>query len=195
MGVRFTFFAVDPERLLDVLTADEVSRSREESFPLYWSLRRASKSAESRGIVQLLLDGQRRWWIGSLVESLRRSPWLLSQNDIEHTETLLSHLLRGLDCGTALRAASASHASLPIVPTSEADLALAVLSAADFEFLRLFFEQRLRDKDRRFVRPSGNVGIAPETDDEWDAWVRQVIRTIATIPLEFPNALLVSFIG
>ena len=197
MGVRFTLWAVDPERLLDALTHDEASNARQDSLHLQCALRRASRSADARGIVQLILDGHRRWWVGSFVESLRRSPWLLSKNDAEHTEDLLSGMLRGLDCGTAIRDASpsASRFSFPIAPRSEADLRLAVLSSSDFEFLRLVFDERLRDDGRRFGRPSGTVGIGPDSDDAWDAWVRQVIREIATTPLEVPNPALLSFLG
>lgn len=198
MGVRFTMWAVNPMRLLDMFTADEVSKAREDSLSLQSALRRASGASEAHGIVQLILDGHRRWWVGSLLESLRKSsPWLLSQRDVEHAEHLLSSILRGWNCGTTVRAAppSLSRCSFPIVPKNDADLRSAVLSPSDFEFLRGFFDERLRDEDRRFVRPSGVIGIAPESDDAWDSWVREVLRAISTTPLEIADPTLVSLLG
>ncbi len=198
MGVRFTMWAVDAERLLDALTADEVSQAREDSLPFQIALGRVSQSSNAHDIVQPLLDGHRRWWIGSFLESLREcSPWTIRPSDVDYVESLLSSLLRGWNCGTAIRSEVdlPNCLSFPITPKCDVDFRFAVLSSSDFEFLRLFLIERLRDEDRRFVRPSGRVGIAPETDEEWDEWIRQVIREIATKPLEVPNPSLVSFIG
>lgn len=137
-------------------------------------------------------------WVGSFLESLRRfSPWLLNRRDVKHAENLLSLMLRGWNCGTTVSDASplVSQALFPITPRSDADLSFAVLSPSDFEFLRLFLNERLRDEDRRFVHPSGTTGIAPDGDDEWDAWVREVIEEIATTPLNVLSPSLVSFLG
>lgn len=198
MGVRFTFWAVDAPGLPDQLTAGEISGVQENSLMLQRALRRVGDSSEALGVVQLLSAGHRRWWIGSLVESLRgSSPCLLNQLDVEHAEDLLSFVLRGWNCGATLRGWSppAVRSSFPITPRHDEDLRLAVLSSSDFEFLRLFLSERLLDDNRRFVCPAGAVGIAPEGDDEWDAWVRQVIREIATTPLDDPTPMLVSLLG
>jgi hypothetical protein len=198
LGVRFTLWAVDAERLLDVLTVDEVSEAQKNSWELQTALRRASESREARCVVQLLLYGHRRWWVGSLIESLRQSPsWLLNQSDIEHAENLLAYMLRGRDCGTRVRDASTSvsGSSFPIMPRSDSDLRFAVLSPSDFEFLRVFLSERLQDADRRFASPSDRVGIAPGKDVEWDAWVREVIRMITATPLKSLAPSLVSFLG
>ena len=198
MGVRFTLWAVDVERLLDVLTANERAGARESSLLLQRALRRASGSPSARHVVRLLGDGHRRWWVGSLLESLRRpSPWLLNQGDVAHAEEMLSRMLRGWNCGATVRDASpsATRSASPVTPASDADLRLAVLSPSDFEFLRLFLDERLRDDERRFVRPSGVVGVAPDRDDEWDAWVRQVLREITATPLDVPDPTLVSLLG
>jgi hypothetical protein len=198
LGVRFTLWAVDAERLLDVLTVDEVSEAQKNSWELQTALRRVSEAVEARSIVQLLLDGHRRWWIGSLIESLRQSPpWLLNQSDVEHAESLLAFMLRGAGCGTRVRDASTlvSGSSFPITPRSDSDLLFAVLSPSDFQFLRLFLHERLQDADRRFASPSGPVGIAPGSDVEWDVWVREAIREIAGTPLKSQAPSLVSFLG
>jgi len=197
MGVRFSMFAVDPERLLDVLTDDEVLDAREESLAFLLALIRATGSPKSRRIVQPLLNGHRRWWVGSFVESLRRSRWHLNTDDVAYAEGLLSLMLGKFNCGAAIRAVSpsATRAAFPISPGSEADCHMAVFSAIDFEFLRLFFAERLGDEDRRFARPTSSVGIAPGNDDDWDAWVREVIQSIATRSLDVPDPSLVSFLG
>lgn len=197
MGVRFTLWAVDAERILDMLSTSEVAAAREDSLQLQRILRRASDSPHSRGILQLLLDGHRRWWIGSFLESLRQSsPWLQSNTDVDYAEELLSVTLAGLDCGTPIRRAPAPthRAAFPITPRVDADLRFAALSATDFSFLRLFLSECLQNNGRRFMKPSGRIGIAPDGDDEWDAWVRQVIEDI-TAPLEITNPTLVSLLG
>ncbi|MBK8258511.1 MAG: hypothetical protein IPK82_38360 [Polyangiaceae bacterium] len=197
MGVRFTLWAVDAERILDVLSASEVAAAREDSLQLQQILRRASDSPHSRGILQLLLDGHRRWWIGSFLESLRQSsPWLQNNTDADHAEKLLSIMFAGLDCGTPIRPPPAPTpcAPFPITPRVDADLRFATLSVTDFSFLRLFFSEYLQNNGRRFSRPSGHIGIAPDDDVEWDAWVRQVIQEI-TAPLEIRDPSLVSLLG
>ena len=62
MGVRLTLWAVDPDRLVDVLTAAEVAQAQEDSLLFQRALRRARGSPHGRGRVQLLSDGHRRWW-------------------------------------------------------------------------------------------------------------------------------------
>jgi hypothetical protein len=48
----------------------------------------------------------------------------------------------------------------------------------------------------RFGRLSSPIGVAPEKDEDWDAWVRQMLsQLLAAETVAFPNAILVAFIG
>lgn len=101
-----------------------------------------------------------------------------------------------MDCGAPIRRAPAQtrRPALPITPWVDADLHFAALSATDFSFLRLFLSECLQNGGRRFTRPPNHIGIAPDGDDEWDAWVRRVIEEI-TAPLEILNPSLVCLLG
>lgn len=76
-----------------------------------------------------------------------------------------------------------------------ADLRLAVLSEADFTFLRLFLQERLQDPYRTFMEPPHSRSDLDPPAHSWDAWVREVLGEIASTPLAFPAASLVSFLG
>jgi hypothetical protein len=150
---------------------------------------------DSASIIRRVTVGHRRWWIGSLIASCRDSSWSFDAQDLETAEALLARLLRVYNCGgdlphTAYELKDVSFAARPL---SDSDFWMATFDADEHWFLAQFLQERLQEPWRRFRRPPGTVGVAPERDEEWDAWVRTAGLELATFESSTPALL--TFIG
>jgi hypothetical protein len=147
--------------------------------------------------VRRISAGKRRWWIGSFLEYVDRSPQLGPQErGILHS--IFAKLLRGCDCGARLRCAPI--VDTPMLGTTSAlddpDLRVGLWSAEDVSFVLLVLDVVVAVEQPSFRAPAGRVGIAPSTDDDWNTLVWEALdelRAIRHFPSERP--WIISFIG
>jgi hypothetical protein len=165
--------------------------ARDHSFSLMWLLRGLSRFPPT-DFVREITTGYRRWWIGSLLDYAERAPDI-SGDDFARFVSLCQKILRGRDCGRALpeREIGLADFSFPVIPCDDTDLWIGVWSEDESRFA-LDFLRRIEHHRPRFKRPPGPIGIAPESEDEWDKWVHEMIRqvlVIAELKFDRPNVL------
>jgi hypothetical protein len=168
--------------------------SQESSYALL-SLLRVLRRCPTTIFVREISTRNRRWWIGSLLDYAERSH-VFSRADYERFVFLCQKMLRGSDCGKLLphRVVALSDSSFPVIPKDDADLRIGVWSEDETQFA-LDFLCRIEEQRPRFKAPPGRVGIAPQTEEEWNDWVHMMIRQVLAIrELEFEAINVVSFI-
>lgn len=153
--------------------------------------------ADCEGIdfVECLIEGQRRWWIGSALQAAVDSAAFGTEHR-ERLVELLRRVLRGSDCGFPIPEGDVGcdAAGLPFVPQEDPDLRIGRWSERE-SFDAALLATTLLAASPWFARPPGRVGIVPE-DAEWDGWVRENLGAIAGIvELEYAERNVISFIG
>jgi hypothetical protein len=139
--------------------------------------------------VQVLTDGYRPSWIGSLLHTARNIAYL-PPPVMSELEGFFARMLRRWSCGHAMKHhEEPPHPDkFPCLPPDDVDSQMAVLS--DVECIRLFeILDELLSRNPRFVAPP-LLHAAGDTD--WDVWVREMIaalRNMATLPLRDPRMI------
>lgn len=195
MGVRIYAYAFDPEAF--AAFASEALVRRETSHLLRQDLERLAHSGDLDSVLRPVTAAQRRWWIGSFVESCRDSRWYVNPADVAEASLLFARLLRGHGCGAELPsiAYGLTDVAFPLLPLEDTDFRMAAFDSGEASFLQAFIVERLHDPGRCFARPTGAVGIAPTTDPDWDLWVRETADTLAWPKLASGAFSLLTFIG
>jgi hypothetical protein len=138
----------------------------------------------------------RRWWIGSFLEAAQSQIGRKS-SDYLFLVSVFQKMLRGYDCGLVLPVVDFENSfTFPALPADDADHQIGVWSEAEIRRAAQIFQYLLADTTLKYCRPSGSVGIAPETDADWHAWVIEMLNELVwllTAPFEQP--ILLSFIG
>jgi hypothetical protein len=143
--------------------------------------------AESRScaFIRCIVDGERRWWIHSLLEtaSLSFGP---QSTDFIALHGLCQKLLRFFGTDIDLRSLS-----FPVLPRDDGDNWMGVWTAEETEEALVYCEALL-DLGVKFARYEG-IGY-PETEEGWDAWVRRIITQLLNLRRDgFLRPLVVSF--
>jgi hypothetical protein len=193
MSVRISGYAFNPELLAENLAQLGLVPVGS-STDLHLRLMNLALPG-SASIIRRVTSGHRRWWIGSLIASCRDDSWSFDAKDLETAEALLARLLRVHNCGVDLPRIGyeLKDVSFAARPLSDTEFWMATFDAEDRWFLAQFLQERLSEPWRRFRQPPGTVGVAPERDEEWDAWVRSAGSELATIESSTPALL--TFIG
>jgi len=165
--------AVLSKRAAEVLREEDSDRLRR-------VLRDLSRCSNT-GFVRMLTEGHRRWWIGSLLDAAEESE-ALTPDDYAQFVRLWEKVLRGYNCGKWLTTATfvLSDFEFPLLPTDDADLQIGIWTEPEAGFVADCL-RRLTALDTRFKAPPQRIGIGPETDDDWNAWVYEMIRQFLTI--------------
>jgi len=148
-----------------------------------------------RGIdfIKRLIDGHRRWWVGSILQSAHHH---LKGSDYEELEQLFRRVLRRANCGFKVSETDPGFvaAGLPFTPEDDLDLQFGRWSE-DESFTAVALLSRLMRLSPTFTRPPGPIGIAPE-DDEWHEWVSENVKSLLQIStLNYSTCNILTFIG
>jgi hypothetical protein len=145
--------------------------------------------------VERLMEGQRRWWIGSALQAAFGCAAMRGEDRDRFLE-LFRRVLRGSDCGHPIPEGDlgCDPAGLPFVPPDDPDLRIGRWSESE-SLDAAFLATALLAASPRSERPPGRLGIVPD-DSEWDGWVRENLGAIARVgELEFAERNVISFIG
>jgi hypothetical protein len=146
--------------------------------------------------VRRITEGYRRWWIGSLLDFAEQSR-LLTPEDYARCALVWQKLLRGYGCGKLLPSRKFYLASFqfPILPADDTDMYMGVWTEEEAYFL-VGCLRRILEAGPRFKAPPLEVGIGPETDDDWNDWVHEMIGQFLVIEAlnDYSRLAVVSFI-
>ncbi len=183
-----------PESELLRTPLEQVLRSDIEPHTLHWALDAFARIREQW--VRTITAGHRRWWIGSVLEAAAENLGTQSAS-YQALDFHFARLLRGWGCGTPmLTRDEPPSAVMPFSPASDCDFRMSIWSESDLLVVATALEE-LMATEPRFAPPRGPVGIAPEGEDEWVAWVQENVRAwlrVVEAP-PFPHVVCVSFIG
>lgn len=142
--------------------------------------------ASSCSFVQSLVDGERRWWIHSLLQAA--SFWFGSNcPDYVALHALCQKLLRVY--GTA--DVDLGSLAFPVLPREDCDNWMGVWTPEETENA-IFYSAALLDSGVTFARYH-NITY-PETEARWDAWVRRIISQLLVLHRDgFASPIVVSF--
>lgn len=152
--------------------------SRGSIYQSSWLLRGFSNC---RGIdfIEQLIAGQRRWWIGSVLQFANTHFERSEYGKLEH---LFRRVLRRSDCGYKIQKTDPVFVStgLPFTPEDDPDLSFGRWSEEE-SFAAAALLSKMMELSPTFARPAGPIGIAPE-DSEWHEWVHDNVKSLLRIP-------------
>jgi hypothetical protein len=193
-----------PERHLETLTEDRIRAievlqrparehlSRGSILQSSWLLRGFSK-CKGIDFIQQLIEGQRRWWIGCVLQFAHTC---LEREEYERIEYLFRKILRRTNCGYEIQKNDPGFVSdgLPFVPEDDPNLAFGRWSQEE-SFAAASLLSKMMDLSPTFTRPPGPIGIAPN-DSEWHKWVYDNVQSLMRIrDLNYSDCNILTFIG
>ena len=166
--------------------------SRGSIYQSSWLLRGFSNC---RGIdfIERLIDGQRRWWIGSVLQFAHT---YFERSEYEELEYLFRRVLRRADCGYKIQNTDPGFVvtGLPFTPEDDPDLPFGRWSEEE-SFAAAVLLSKMMELSPTFARPPGPIGIAPE-DSKWHEWVHDNVESLLRIPdLKYSACNVLTFIG
>jgi len=153
----------------------------------------AFSNCDGVDFIHRLIDGHRRWWIGSVLQCARSS---LLASDYEQLVHLFRKILRGNNCGYRLPGGDVGFSAerLPFTPEDDPDLRFGRWSEDD-AFSATTFLTALLSSSPFFELPPDSIGIAPDTS-EWHEWVHGIVQSLLTIgEFHYDECNVFSFIG
>ena len=156
-----------------------------------------SRFSECRNVdfIRNISSGYRRWWIGSLLDYAEKAGDVSAQ-DYAEVAAIFQKMLRGYECGKFLPLTDwkPNKGIFPVLPGEVSEMG--VWTADETQRVLQFVHSLLRKAEPNFAKPPGKIGIAVETDAEWNEWVRFMIKQLLTIEgLKFDRLKVVSFIS
>jgi hypothetical protein len=166
--------------------------SRGSIYQSSWLLRGFSNC---RGVdfIERLIDGHRRWWIGSVLQFAHSH---LDRSEYEELENLFCRVLRRADCGFTISETDPGFvtAGLPFTPDDDLDLQFGRWSQRESS-AAVTLLSKMMELSPTFTRPPGPIGIAPE-DAEWHEWVFDNVKSLLRISsLNYSTCNVLTFIG
>jgi hypothetical protein len=145
-------------------------------------------------LIRQISSGYRRWWVGSMFQEARRATGI---DHIEYDQVglLFQRMLRSYNCGNSLPAAAwePNESCFPVIPQTCSEMSVWSTEEAR---LVIRFIKKLLLTDPSFKKPPGKVGIAVETDEEWNEWVHAMLQQLLAFEhLGYAQPKIVSFIG
>jgi hypothetical protein len=145
-------------------------------------------------MIRKISSGYRRWWVGSMFQEARRATEI-DQVECDQVGLLFQRMLRSYNCGYALPATTwePDESCFPVM--SQTCSEMSVWSAEEARLVTRFIQKLLLTKPS-FKSPHGKVGIAVETDEEWNEWVHAMLQQLLAFEnLGYAQPKVVSFIG
>jgi hypothetical protein len=138
----------------------------------------------------------RRWWIGSFLDCVETATGATPE-EYATIETLFQKILRGYNCGKDLSEQyyEVTDFDFPVIPTDDTDLWMGVWTDSEITFAIQFIRSLMQVHNPYFRKPPGSTGQAPQTDEQWNEWVRQMIKQLCQVEtFKFDKLYIVSFI-
>lgn len=166
--------------------------SRGSIYQAEWLLRGFSNC---RGVdfIERLIDGQRRWWIGSVLQFAHTRS---ERSEYDALELLFRKILRRWNCGYNIQAGDPGIVTegLPFTPQDDPDLAFGRWSKEE-SFAAGALLSKLMGSVPGFTRPPGPIGIAPD-ESEWHQWVFETVEKVLRLrDLNYSTCNVLTFIG
>jgi hypothetical protein len=161
-------------------------------YQTQWLLQ-AFSNCDGVDFIHRLIDGPRRWWIGSVLQCAQTT---LAAADYEQLVHLFRKILRGNNCGYRLPEGDVGFSTeqLPFTPEDDPDLRFCRWSADD-TFCAATLLSALLSQSPSFGPPPDPIGIAPDTS-EWHTWVHGIVVSLLTIEgFDYDERNVFSFIG
>jgi hypothetical protein len=182
------------ERLQTIPALQSSAREHLSSDTIYQAEWLLSAFSNCKGIdfVERVIDGHRRWWIGSVLQFARS---VLANNDYQQLEMLFRRILRGLNCGAILETdIGVNTVGLPFTPDNNPDFRFGRWDKDDV-FAVAALLSKLTVMSPIFTPPSGPIGIAPDEGD-WHDWANENVIALTRIPNRgYAVCNLLTFIG
>ena len=189
------------KREMEILTEERLqnipmfqARAREhlsnDNYQSWWLLGAFSNCNGIEFIAQLI-DGHRRWWIGSVLQSARR---VLANSEYEEVKSLFRKILRGGNCGydDVTGDVGVDIDDLPFSPEDDPYFRFGRWTEKDI-VIAVPLLSKILDSSPPFGRPPGQVGMAP---DEWHEWVHGNAAALVRVAnLEYGRPNVLTFIG
>lgn len=161
--------------------------STHESDRLFWAF------SNCRGVdfVKRLINGDRRWWIGSVLQGAQT---VLDSKDYTTLEHLFRQILRGYDCGYPISAGDIGFIKegLPFTPDNDP---CGFGRWTDDDAVSIQLLSKMLILSPVFRRPPGPIGIAPD-DSEWHDWVHQNVLSLLKVrDLDYEVCNVLTFIS
>jgi hypothetical protein len=119
----------------------------------------------------------------------------VSAQDCEQVSLILKKILRGYECGTAMPPSNwmPTQEDFSVVPGEASGMGL--WTENETRQVIQFIHAVMGSKPV-FKRPAGRIGIAVETDEEWNEWVHEMLKQLLAIEeLRFEQLRIISFVG
>ena len=143
-------------------------------YPTKWLLSAFSDCAGIEFICPLI-DGHRRWWIGSVLQFAKT---VMPDDTYAELEQLFRKILRGANCGFKIPDSDIGFVTdgLPFTPENDPDLRFGRWS--DIESLvATDLLSSIAAQSPQFTAPPGPMGITPD-DSEWHEWVHSNVTSL-----------------
>jgi hypothetical protein len=134
----------------------------------------ALSQCPTNNVARLVTSGCRRWWIGSLLDYTELTLGSTAP-DYVYLALLFQRVLGGYDCGKLLprNDDSITGVRFPNVLHEDPDLRTSLWTEEETWFV-VETIRSITSKNTTFPKPPGGVSFPPETDEEWDDWVRRM---------------------
>lgn len=192
-GRRYSVFTEQQLQALPVLQRS--ARYHLSSGSIYQSqwLFQAFSNCSGVNFIHRLIDGQRRWWIGSV---LQFASGMIAADDYDELTRLFQQILRGIDCGFPIPDADIGFITdgLPFTPENDPDLRIGRWSEKE-SLTAVQILSYIVSLSPTFVRPPGPIGIAPD-DAEWNQWVHGNVASLLRVSdIDYDVCNVLTFIG
>ncbi len=161
------------------------------------SLLRALCGFPPHDFVREIMCDQRRWWIGSLLDYAERAPDSVP-GEYSRLAQVWQEVLRPYGCGKSLpsQKTASRDFTFPVIPAEREDPWMSSWTADEASFVVSCF-RRIQSQNPRFKAPLGELGIVPETADDWHVWVSEMLESVLRINecLTYEQLAVVSFIS
>lgn len=186
---------LDEDRLRTIPALQSSGRQHLSSGTIYQAEWLLGAFSNCKGIdfIERLINGHRRWWVGSV---LQFSCSALPNKDYQQLEVLFRKVLRGLNCGWVIPETDigVNTVGLPFTPDSDPDCRFGRWDKDDV-FAVATLLSKVTALSPTFIPPPGPIGIAPDEGD-WHEWVHENVTALARIPnLGYAVCNLLTFIG
>lgn len=166
--------------------------SRGTIFQANWLLRGFS-NCKGIDFIEVLIDGHRRWWIGSVLQFAHQR---LAPHDCDQLDLLFRKILRSYGCGhkRLKNDTGVDSTGLPFTPEDNIDLPFGRWSQEDcINAVPLL--SRIMEMSPSFTPPPGPLGLGPD-ESEWHDWVCENVTALLGLrKLGYGTLNLLTFIG
>ncbi len=194
-GAEYGSGSLSEEQLQAIPFFQQSARIHINNGSVYQSmwLLRAFSNCKGIDFIHCLINGHRRWWIGSLLQSANK---LLSNTEYNELEYLFRKMIRGSNCGYDIPDGDVGFNTdgLPFEPENTSDLRFGRWDANESLTVTTLLS-KIKSFSPIFKPPPGPIGIAPE-ESEWHEWVQGNVTSLLKISeLSYSECNVLTFIA